>query len=255
VSKPVPNESGPGQPSAPPVTSTLEAPAENADEASPVNSPPQNDDYDEAGPSNQVPIGPGDSAASPAPEAAFASPYPVVTTVKPAATPAASTKSSAICSAGLPGCECVVPAVLARPYCRICSGCFTHACACIAPPSGGYSRSRRQRTTLSCGLKSWSCAVIADRENLQSLLDCLCHCSSSELSYNRTHVLLGGLAVIGCISVVCTGLLPSPSVHVVFLCCALLVCICTLMQLWVQFCINLCVVLFACLRLLVGGGP
>jgi hypothetical protein len=98
------------------------------------------------------------------------------------------------CSAGLPGCECVVPAVLARPYCHICSGCFTHACACIAPPSGVYSRFRRQITTLSCGPKSWSCAVIADRENLQSLLDCLCHCSSSELSYKRTHVLLGGLA-------------------------------------------------------------
>jgi hypothetical protein len=98
------------------------------------------------------------------------------------------------CSAGLPGCECVVPAVLARPYCHICSGCFTHACACIAPPSGVYSSFRRQITTLSCGPKSWSCAVIADRENLQLLLDCLCHCSSSELSYKRTHVLLGGLA-------------------------------------------------------------
>jgi hypothetical protein len=95
VSKPTPNESGPGQPSAPPVTTTPEAPAENGDEASPVNSPPQDDDYDEAGPSNQVPIGPGDSAASPGPEAAFASPSPVVTTVMPATTPAASTKSSA----------------------------------------------------------------------------------------------------------------------------------------------------------------
>jgi hypothetical protein len=135
------------------------------------------------------------------------------------------------CSAGLPGCECVVPAVLARPYCHICSGCFTHACACIAPPSGVYSSFRRQITTLSCGPKSWSCAVIADRENLQLPLDCLCHCSSSELSYKRTHVLLGGLAGIGCFSFVCTGVLPSqlqpsPSVHVVFLCCALLVCIC-----------------------------
>jgi hypothetical protein len=93
VLKPVPNESGPGQPSAPPITTTPEAPAENGDEVGPVNSPPQDDAYDEAGPANQVPIGPGDSAASPAPEAAFAS--PVVTTVKPAATPAASTKSSA----------------------------------------------------------------------------------------------------------------------------------------------------------------
>jgi hypothetical protein len=95
VSKPIPNESGPGQPSAPPITTTSEASADNGDEVGPVNSPLQDDDYDEAGPSNQVSIGPGDSAASPAPEAAFASPSPVVTTVKPAATPAASTKSSA----------------------------------------------------------------------------------------------------------------------------------------------------------------
>jgi hypothetical protein len=40
-------------------------------------------------------MGPGDSAASPAPEAAISSPSPVITTVKPADTPAASTKSSA----------------------------------------------------------------------------------------------------------------------------------------------------------------
>jgi hypothetical protein len=32
--------------------------------------------------------------------------------------------------------ECAVPAVHARPYCRICSGCSTHACACIAHASG-----------------------------------------------------------------------------------------------------------------------
>jgi hypothetical protein len=97
VSKPMPDEHGPGQPSAPPVTTTPEAPAESGDEGGPVGSPPQDEDYDEAGPSNQVPMGPGDSAASPAPEAAVASPEPspVITTVKPAATPAASTKSSA----------------------------------------------------------------------------------------------------------------------------------------------------------------
>jgi hypothetical protein len=101
--KPIPNESGPGQPSASPVTTTPsagpEASAGNVDEAGSAQSPPQDHDYDEAGPSNQVPIGPGDSAASPAPEAAFASPTgagsPLVATVQPAATPAASIKSSA----------------------------------------------------------------------------------------------------------------------------------------------------------------
>jgi hypothetical protein len=97
VSKPTPNESGPGQPSAPPITPIPEAPAESGAETGPVNSPPRDDDYDEAGSSNQVPMGPGDSAASPAPEAAIASPSPspAITMLKPAAAPVASTKSSA----------------------------------------------------------------------------------------------------------------------------------------------------------------
>jgi hypothetical protein len=58
----------------------------------------QSEDYNESGPSNQVPQAPGDSAVAPAPEAAVASPSPVITSVlvaEPAATPAASSKSRA----------------------------------------------------------------------------------------------------------------------------------------------------------------
>jgi hypothetical protein len=66
------------------------------------------------------------------------------------------------------------------------------------------SRFRRQITTLSCGPKSW-CAGIADR---QIYSRCLCHCSSSELSYKVTEN-FGGLArretawpVVACIACV-----------------------------------------------------
>jgi hypothetical protein len=67
------------------------------------------------------------------------------------------------CSAGLPGCECVVPAVLARPYCHICSGRFTHACACIAPPSGVCLLFARACNRHSCSprpLSMLSCCVV-----------------------------------------------------------------------------------------------
>jgi hypothetical protein len=93
-------------------------------------------------------------------------------------------------------CRCAVPAAHAKPCCRICSGCSTLACACIAPPVGVL-------------LFVW-----------------VRHCYS-------------------CI--------PHP-VPVVFLCCALLVCICSLVQLWVCLRFVVCGSFFACLRLLIGEG-
>jgi hypothetical protein len=148
-----------------------------------------------------------------------------------------------------------VPAVHARPYCHICSGCSTHACACIEPPSGVYSRFHRQITTLSCGPKSW-CAAVADRENYSR---CLCHCSSSELSYKRTQVLFGGLAppsgVFLSIAQACyrhscsppplsmlSSVLCFAGVHLHF------------DAVVGSLLLDVCVVLFSCVRLLVGTG-
>jgi hypothetical protein len=58
-------------------------------------------------------------------------------------------------------------------------------------------------------------------------------------------------------SFVCTSVLPhscSPRPLSMLYSCVVLDFICTLMQLFVQLCLDMCVVLFACLRLLVGRG-